>query len=81
MFNADKMVKDLTEYINKNGLDSDCDTPDYIIAEYLVSAYQSLRVILQSRDTWYNFKPWSKPLTIELDRSVFNISKEDNTNE
>ena len=77
MFNADKMTKDLTEYINSNGLDNDCNTPDYIIAEYLVDAYKSLRCMLQSRDTWYNFKPWAKQLTIEQDKSVFNISEED----
>ena len=34
--NREELQRDLASVINKHSLDSGCDTPDFILAEYLV---------------------------------------------
>ena len=65
MYNRNILVAELTELMNKLGLDNDCDTPDFILAEYLANSYESLRTALKGRDVWYNFDPWKDKLVID----------------
>ena len=48
--------KELEILINKNGIDNECNTPDYILAEYLTSCLEAYRDTVRSRDTWLGFK-------------------------
>ena len=50
----DKFKKELEVLINQNGLDNECNTPDYILAEYLTSCLETYRDTIRSRDTWFD---------------------------
>lgn len=54
----DKFRKELTELINKYSIESESDTPDYILANYLVGCLNNYAEIINERDGWFNFKPF-----------------------
>ena len=54
----DKFKKELEVLINQNGLDNECNTPDYILAEFLTSCLESYKENTKLRDTWFGFKPF-----------------------
>ena len=55
-----KFTEELQVLLNKNGIDTICNTPDYILAEYLTSCLEAYANTVQSRDTWFGFKPFSR---------------------
>lgn len=57
-----EFTKELTALINRYGLDTECDTPDYIIAEHLESCFEAYKETVKSRDTWFGFKPFALPV-------------------
>ena len=46
--------RDLTALINRYSLESGSDTPDYILAKYLVMALVGLNHAIGVRDAWYD---------------------------
>lgn len=55
----DKFEKELTELINKHSLENDSDTPDFILAKYLVWCLRGYNGAIKERGHWYS------PLTKE----------------
>lgn len=52
-----EFVKELTELINKHGLEKEMkDTPDYILAQVCVDAMAVFTGAIALRDEWYGFK-------------------------
>jgi hypothetical protein len=43
----------LTELINREGLENGSDTPDFILAEYLINCLLVYEVAIQSRTKWH----------------------------
>lgn len=58
---------ELTKLINKYSLENDSDTPDFILANYIVGQLQVFNDIVEQREKWYGreakevFNPPSKP--------------------
>ena len=44
-----EFLQDLIRAVNKNGIDSELNTPDYILAEAMFETMQSLGLVLQKR--------------------------------
>jgi len=42
--------KELTELINKHSLDSDSNTPDWVLAEYLTNCLRAYKLAVGDRD-------------------------------
>lgn len=53
MANRDKVVEELREVVNRNSLENECGTPDYIIAEMLYRAYVNYCDTVTDRDKWW----------------------------
>lgn len=52
-----EFVKELTELINKHGLEKEMrDTPDYILAQVCVDAMAVFSEAIARRDEWHGFK-------------------------
>jgi len=58
MENREKIIKEFKQVINRNCLENESDTPDYILAEYLVNTLENLKTIVRARDKWFDFHPW-----------------------
>ena len=44
---------ELEELINKHNIERESDTPDYILADYLMGCLESYRVTVKMRDKWH----------------------------
>ncbi len=51
----DKTVfrKELEKLVNKHSMESGSDTPDFILADYLVGCLNSYDIALKAREKWY----------------------------
>ena len=45
--------KELEGLINKYSIENESDTPDFILAEYLMGCLKTFNDITKSRDRWY----------------------------
>lgn len=57
--------REIREAINRNSKENQSDTPDYILARYLVSCLDSFSIAVHDRDVWYGFNA-KKPAPIIL---------------
>lgn len=46
-------LKELTRLLNKHNLDTHTNTPDFILARYLLGCYQEFRKGTRLRDQWH----------------------------
>ena len=54
--NQNKMIMfeiDLEKLINEHSIDNDLNTPDYILADYLVNCLENYRKITEERENWH----------------------------
>jgi len=47
-------AKEIAAVINKYNLEGFSGTPDFIIADYLISCLKSLNTLIKQREAWYN---------------------------
>ena len=48
-----EIVRDLAKVINKHSLEQESQTPDYILAEYMLKSLSDLNRLMRDRDYWY----------------------------
>ena len=48
-----EIVMDLAKVINKYSLEQESQTPDYILAEYMLKSLSDLNRLMRDRDYWY----------------------------
>jgi len=49
--------KKLEELINKNSMENASNTPDFILAEYLIGCLSLFDTAIQQRETWKDMPP------------------------
>lgn len=47
------IIKDFAEVINRHSLENGSNTPDFILAEYLVNCLESYNYAVLNRNDWY----------------------------
>lgn len=50
------VLKELGELINRNSLENECNTPDWILAIILFNSFQAHAEATRQRDNWYGGK-------------------------
>lgn len=68
--------KELEDLINKYSVENGSDTPDFLLASYLMGCLLNFNTITQHRDKWYNFNPWGSPHITEVKRTTQKQRKE-----
>jgi len=53
MSRIDQFEKELEQLINKFCLENDSNTPDFILAKYLVECYHTFNETINVRENWY----------------------------
>ena len=51
--NRGLFVTKLTELINSHSMESDSDTPDFVLAEHMTRSLESLNATIVRREEWY----------------------------
>ena len=49
--------KDLENLINSHSLENESNTPDFIMAAFLVETLRRLNIAIKARDNWYGLNP------------------------
>ena len=49
----DEVLQDLTNLINRHSLENESNTPDFILAEYLLNCYFAFNAGVNYRKSWY----------------------------
>jgi hypothetical protein len=52
--------EELRALINRYSVENRSNTPDIILAMFIVNALEAFNDAVQSRDEWYGFQPWAK---------------------
>ena len=55
--NMTAFEKELSELLNRNSIENESNTPDWILAQYLVGCLALFAVAVQQRETWYGRDP------------------------
>jgi hypothetical protein len=48
------LQKDFEHCINRNSIENESNTPDFVLAEYLVACVEAWNVGCRARDKWYD---------------------------
>ena len=59
-YNSEQFYKDLIVLINKHCMENQNDTPDYILADYIMNSLMAFTATTLKRDKWWSFKTWNK---------------------
>ena len=51
------LQKEIESLINKHSRENDSNTPDFILAEYLLACLSAFEVGVNRRDGWYDISP------------------------
>jgi hypothetical protein len=54
---ANTFQEELRQALNKYGWDNSTNTPDYLLAGFLLGVLNSLNSLVRQRDKWWDFKP------------------------
>ena len=57
--------KELEVLINKYSIENDSDTPDFILARYVVSCLGAFSAATTRREKWYGREPTPVPVNIK----------------
>lgn len=57
-FGMTSFEEELRCLINRKSIDSQSNTPDYILANYLLNCLYNYTQTVQSRDKWFGFEPF-----------------------
>ena len=56
----DNFRNELEVIINKNSMENTSNTPDFILAEYLVNCLKAFDLATLRRESWYKPEVWKK---------------------
>ena len=51
--NKEQIIRELAQVINRNSLENESDTPDFILAEYLYNCLMTFNQASNARLSWY----------------------------
>ena len=57
------LLRELEALVNKNSIENESDTPDFLLASLLSETLKTWAKIVKARDDWYGFKPWPESET------------------
>jgi len=50
--------KELTMLINSYSIENQSNTPDFLLAQFIIGCLNAYKVAVNNRDLWYGFNPW-----------------------
>lgn len=67
-----KLEHEIARTLNAFCKDEESDTPDWILAQYLLKCLEAWRYATVQRDAWFDFRPWKKDKT---QQAMLNVKK------
>ena len=64
----ENLEKELTQLLNRFSLENGSNTPDFILAQYLLACLDAWNIAVHQREVWYGRdKEWDMRLGIQQD--------------
>jgi hypothetical protein len=57
MTDNEQLRKDLTDLFNRHSVENESNTPDYLLAEFVLQCLAQFERFIQARDAWYGMNP------------------------
>ena len=57
---SESFREELESLINRHSIENDSDSPDFLLAEYVISCLQAYAKTVKARDKWYGFEGLSQ---------------------
>ncbi len=57
------LTRDLAEVLNRHGIDNKLETPDHILADYVVAVLRAGELAVRARYAWAQLPPDSKEIS------------------
>lgn len=54
------LTKRLEQILNEYSRENKSNTPDFILAQFMMGCLRSFEAAANERDKWYSFTPWEK---------------------
>ena len=51
------LEREISNLLNRHSAENAANTPDFVLAEYLMACLRSFNAAVQARDQWYGIKP------------------------
>lgn len=67
--------KELSSLLNKHGVDAKCNTPDFILAEFLVRTLNSFALTIDKREEWFGRSLAKGPRSFEQPKDGRRLSQ------
>lgn len=58
IFEFNKFKKEVNKLINRYSIENTCNTPDFILSEFICSSLKCFIDSVRKRDKWFDFDPW-----------------------
>ena len=62
---SETFLQELAELLNRHSMENDSDTPDFILAQFILGCLASFNASVQQREIWYDRDSWSSKKNIE----------------
>ena len=59
---APDFITELRELLNRRSMENGSDTPDFMLAEYLVRCLENWNLTIHNREVWYGRKTLPEPI-------------------
>lgn len=60
-----KFTEELRDVLNRNGVDSECETPDFMLTDMLIGYLKSYKECIRSREKWFGRPDPKQPQPID----------------
>jgi hypothetical protein len=57
---SSEFEKELRAVINRHSAENFSNTPDFVLANFLLRCLDAWTAAVRARDSWFGFNPWSK---------------------
>lgn len=58
IFEFNKFKKEVNKLINRYSIENTCNTPDFILSEFICSSLKCFIDSVRKKDKWFDFDPW-----------------------
>ena len=72
------LEEEIAHLLNCKSMESESDTPDFILAQYLIGCLEVWNKTIRARDKWYSFEPWDYKKPALVTEISFLYSKSSN---
>lgn len=68
--------KDLTSLINRYSLENLSNTPDYMLADYLIDCLHAHTAAVRNRDHWYGYNTTDSSFSVQCGDYVLSVRRD-----